>query len=74
MQRLHADDLVAHVKEHERWDVLSFPAIAEHDEIHEFSTPYGLRRVHRKERDVLQPALVSRATLEQLRSAVTNFW
>jgi hypothetical protein len=24
MQRLHADDLVAHVQEHESWDVLSF--------------------------------------------------
>jgi hypothetical protein len=32
MQRLHADDLVAHVQQHEPWDVLSFPAIAERDE------------------------------------------
>src|SRR6266404_9711425 len=32
MQRLHADDLVAHVREHESWNVLSFPAIAEQDE------------------------------------------
>jgi hypothetical protein len=24
-QRLHADDLVAHVQQHESWDVLSFP-------------------------------------------------
>ena len=31
-QRLHADDLVAHVQQHESWDVLSFPAIAEQDE------------------------------------------
>ena len=29
MQRLHADDLVAHLQETEGWDVLSFPAIAE---------------------------------------------
>ena len=28
MQRLHADDLVAHVQQNETWDVLSFPAIA----------------------------------------------
>lgn len=33
MQRLHADDLVAHVQQHEDgWRVLSFPAIAEEDE------------------------------------------
>lgn len=33
MQRLHADDLTAHVQQHEDgWRVLSFPAIAEEDE------------------------------------------
>ena len=31
MQRLHADDLVAHVQEHETWEVVSFPALAEED-------------------------------------------
>ena len=36
MQRLHADDLVAHVQETERWTVLSFSAIAEEDEYYEF--------------------------------------
>ena len=38
-QRLHADDLVAHVQQHEPWDVLSFPAIAERDEYYDFITP-----------------------------------
>src|SRR5271167_2580515 len=33
MQRLHQEDLVGHVLEQEPWDVLSFPAIAEQDEI-----------------------------------------
>src|SRR6185312_3337256 len=41
MQRLHADDLVAHVQQSETWDVLSFPAIAERDEIYDIVTPYG---------------------------------
>ena len=41
MQRLHADDLVAHVQEAEGWEVLSLPAIAEHDETYQIVTPYG---------------------------------
>ena len=60
MQRLHADDLVAHVQEHESWDVLSFPAIAEQDENYDFLTPYGRKRIHRKNGEVLQPAFLSR--------------
>src|SRR5262249_9995107 len=34
MQRLHEDDLVGHVLAQESWEVLSFPAIAEADEVH----------------------------------------
>jgi hypothetical protein len=48
MQRLHADDLVAHVQQHESWDVLSFPAIAEQDETYKVWTPYGRMRFHRE--------------------------
>ena len=36
MQRLHADDLVAHLQETEPWDVLSFPAVVEEDAIYDF--------------------------------------
>jgi len=57
MQRLHADDLVAHVQEHESWELLSFPAIAEQDESYEFSTPYGRKRVQRMNGEILQPTL-----------------
>ena len=32
MQRLHQEDLVGEVMEREHWDVLSLPAIAQHDE------------------------------------------
>jgi hypothetical protein len=56
MRRLHADDLVAHVQKHESWDVLSLPAIAEQDETYDFSTPYGRKRVHRKNGEALHPA------------------
>jgi len=73
MQRLHADDLVAHVQEQERWDVLSFPAIAEQDESYSIAMPYGCKRIHRKEGEILQPALLSPATLEAQRRAMTDY-
>ena len=38
MQRLHEDDLVGHVLAQEGWEVLSFPAIAEADEVHRIET------------------------------------
>src|SRR5208337_2080663 len=41
MQRLHEDDLAGHVMKREGWDVLSFPAIAETDEIHHVETIRG---------------------------------
>ncbi len=73
MQRLHADDLVAHVQEHEEWDVLSFPAIAEQDESYDFGTPYGIRRIGRKAGEILQPALLSQTTLDGIRRAMTEY-
>jgi predicted phage terminase large subunit-like protein len=73
MQRLHADDLVAHVQRHESWDVLSFPAIAEMDETWDFSTPYGRRRIHRKTGEILQPSLLSAAALESQRRGMSEY-
>src|SRR5262249_55347894 len=73
MQRLHADDLVAHVQESERWDVLSFPVIAEQDEPYSFQTPYGRRRVHRRAGEILQPALFSAVSLEVQRRGMTDY-
>src|SRR6266404_1022168 len=74
MQRLHADDLVAHVQQHESWDVLSFSAIAERDEEYNLLTPYGHKRIHRRNGDALQPALVSLAKLESQRRAMTEYY
>jgi predicted phage terminase large subunit-like protein len=73
MQRLHADDLVAHVQEHESWDVLSFPAIAEMDEMYDVLTPYGRGRIHRKTDEILQPALLSTSRLTDLRRGMTEY-
>src|ERR1700737_4356747 len=41
MQRLHEDDLVGHVLGLEPWEILSFPAIAEADEVHRIETMSG---------------------------------
>src|SRR6201984_2312502 len=41
MQRLHEDDLVGHVLGQEPWEVVSFSAIAEADEVHEIETIWG---------------------------------
>jgi hypothetical protein len=74
MQRLHADDLVAHVQEYETWDVLSFAAIAERDEAYDFSTPFGPRRVRRQNGEILQSTLLTREALDtQRRSTEYNF-
>jgi predicted phage terminase large subunit-like protein len=73
MQRLHADDLVAHVQEHEHWDVLSFPAFAEKDAAYNIESPYGHRIIRRKVGDVLHPTLVSATTLEKLRQSMTEY-
>jgi predicted phage terminase large subunit-like protein len=73
MQRLHGDDLVAHVQEHEAWDVVSFPAIADENTDYDISTPYGRRKIHRGEGEALQPALISFAKLQELRQSMTEY-
>jgi predicted phage terminase large subunit-like protein len=73
MQRLHADDLVAHVQQTEAWEVLSFPAIAEQDETYRISTPYGDKQIRRRVGEILQPSLLSAATLEVQRRAMTEY-
>src|SRR5437879_5830936 len=49
MQRLHEDDLVGDVLGQEPWEVVSFPAIAEADEVHEIATIWGPRRFTRRQ-------------------------
>jgi len=43
MQRLHEDDPVGHVLAQEPWEVLSFPAIAETEEVRRIETIWGPR-------------------------------
>jgi hypothetical protein len=55
MQRLHEDDLVGHVRGQEPWEVLSFPAIAEADEMHRIETIWGPRCFRRRQGEALHP-------------------
>jgi predicted phage terminase large subunit-like protein len=73
MQRLHQDDLVGHVLEQGHWEVLSFPAIAEGDEIHVIESPFGKRYFKRREGDVLHPERDSAATLATIRQQVGEY-
>ena len=73
MQRLHADDLVAHVQEQEPWEFLSLPALAEQDETYTISTPYGRNRIYRKEGEILHEALLSHSALEAQRLTIKDY-
>jgi predicted phage terminase large subunit-like protein len=70
MQRLHVDDLVAHVLEKEDWVHLDLPAIAEVEQTLEFSDG---RRFTRQTGDVLHPEREPRPTLENIRSTIGSY-
>jgi predicted phage terminase large subunit-like protein len=75
MQRLHVDDLVAHVQKqkNENWTMLSFSAIAEEDKSYKIRNPYQTYWFHRKEGDILQPSRTSRHVLQSLRESMTEY-
>jgi predicted phage terminase large subunit-like protein len=73
MQRLHQDDLIGHVLEGQDWHVLRLPALAEQDETHEFTTPFGMQRFTRKEGEPLHPARMSADTLCSIRETMGAF-
>jgi len=73
MQRLHEDDLVGHVLAQEKWEVLSFPAIADRDEEHVVETALGTRRFVRREGELLHPQRESRDVLDGIRKTVGEY-
>jgi predicted phage terminase large subunit-like protein len=74
MQRLHTDDLVAHVqKTGQRWEVVELRALAEQVEHHEIITPYGIRTASRLEGEALHPKHQSATQLNDQREAVTSY-
>jgi predicted phage terminase large subunit-like protein len=73
MQRLHEDDLVGHVLAQEPWDVLSFPAIAEADEVHRIETIWGPRCFTRRQGEALHPDREPLETLDRIRRTVGEY-
>lgn len=73
MQRLHQNDLVGHVLAKENWEVLSFPAIAEKDEVHLIKSPLGKRLFIRKPGDILHPERESQETLAGIRKSLGEY-
>jgi predicted phage terminase large subunit-like protein len=67
MQRLHEDDLVGHVVTLDDWEVVSFPAIAQDDEVHIIETPYGSYTHRRAGGEPLDPLREPLEVLEGLR-------
>ena len=73
MQRLHEDDLVGHVLEKGRWEVLRLPAIAEEDEVHVVETRHRRDVFSRRAGEALQPGRESLSTLEGIRLTTGEF-
>ena len=73
MQRLHEDDLVGHVLAQEPWEVVSFPAIAEADEVHEIQTIWGPRCFRRQSGEALHPEREPLETLAHLRRTIGEY-
>jgi predicted phage terminase large subunit-like protein len=73
MQRLHEDDLVGHVLAHEGWEVLSFPAIAEADEVHRIETIWGEQCFRRRQGQALHPDREPLETLDRIRRTVGEY-
>src|SRR5271165_3627569 len=70
MQRLHEDDLAGHVLKQGGWELVSFPAIAEDDELRVVETLFGGRECRRTAGEALDPAREPLATLERIRETI----
>jgi hypothetical protein len=73
MQRLHEDDLVGHVVAQEGWVVVSFPAIAEADEVHQIETIWGPQCFTRRRGEALHPEREPLDTLEHIRRTLGEY-
>jgi predicted phage terminase large subunit-like protein len=73
MQRLHEDDLAGHVMKQGGFEVMSFPAIAEADELHEIRTPAGMSKFERTAGEALNPERESLETLKTIRSTIGEY-
>ena len=73
MQRLHEEDLVGEVIAREPWEVLSLPAIAQHDEYYPFDGTLHDGVFARKAGVALHPERDSAATYNAIRETVGEY-
>lgn len=73
MQRLHENDLTGHLQAQGNWRVLSLPAIAEADEVHQIRTISGVHTIYRQEGEALHPERESLARIEESKTAMGSF-
>jgi predicted phage terminase large subunit-like protein len=73
MQRLHEDDLIGHVLGQEPWEVVSFPAIAEADEVHRIETIWGPQCFTRRQGEALHPDREPLGTLDRIRRTIGEY-
>jgi predicted phage terminase large subunit-like protein len=73
MQRLNEDDLVGHVLAQELWEVVSFPAIAEADEVHRIETIWGPRCFTRRRGEPLHPDREPLEVLDRIRQTIGEY-
>lgn len=66
-QRLHEDDMIGHVQSIAGFELLSFPAIAQDDEVHTIRTPFGQLTHRRKAGEALHHEREPLAVLAQQR-------
>ncbi len=72
-QRLHEDDLIGHLLAQEPWEVLSFPAIAEGDEVHEIETIWGPQCFTRGRGEALHPDREPLEVLGHIRRTIGEY-
>ena len=70
MQRVHEEDLVAHVQKWDKWEVLSLPAIATKDEAYLLQNG---KVITRKQGEALNPHLESLTKLKEIQNTLGNY-
>lgn len=73
MQRLHLDDLTGHVLGQGGWELVSLPAIAEEDTVHEFDTLGGHKKVVRRAGTALHPEREPLEILQTIRDTLGDY-
>ena len=70
MQRVHEEDLVAHVQKGDEWEVLSLPSIATKDEAYLLQNG---KVITRKQGEALNPHLESLSKLKEIQNTLGNY-